>query len=113
MQMSIQKYMLFKKIDGFDWDDGNWPKCGKHGVSKTEIEEVILNGPAVMPDPCRTEIRMRAIGKTQAGRHVFLVYQIREVLGLRLLRPISARFMHKKEIESYEKQTQTNAIARK
>ncbi|TBN45900.1 BrnT family toxin, partial [Paracoccus sediminis] len=24
------------KIAGFDWDDGNWPKCGKHGVSRAE-----------------------------------------------------------------------------
>ncbi len=28
------------KIDGFDWDAGNWPKCAKHGLSKQEIEEV-------------------------------------------------------------------------
>ena len=27
------------RIDGFDWNDGNWPKCGKHGVSGAEIEE--------------------------------------------------------------------------
>ena len=30
------------KIIGFDWDDGNWPKCGKHGVSREEIEQVQL-----------------------------------------------------------------------
>ena len=22
------------KIAGFDWDAGNWPKCGMHGVSR-------------------------------------------------------------------------------
>jgi uncharacterized DUF497 family protein len=27
-------------VTGFQWDDGNWPKCAKHGVSKAEIEEV-------------------------------------------------------------------------
>ena len=36
------------KITGFDWDDGNWPKCGKHRVSREEIEQVLLGTPAVM-----------------------------------------------------------------
>ena len=39
------------KVAGFDWDEGNWPKCGKHGVSRAEIEEVLSGTPAVMPDP--------------------------------------------------------------
>jgi len=30
------------KISGFEWDDGNWPKCGKHGVSRAEIEQALL-----------------------------------------------------------------------
>jgi len=45
------------KIAGFDWDDGNWPKCGKHGVSLEEIEQV-LPGTAVMPDPDPDEPRL-------------------------------------------------------
>jgi uncharacterized DUF497 family protein len=39
------------KFGGFDWDSGNWPKRGKHGVSREEIEQVVLGEPAVMPDP--------------------------------------------------------------
>ena len=64
------------KIDiaGFDWDEGNWPKCGKHGVSREEIEEFFASVPSVMPDPHPDEPRMRAIGKTKAGRYLFLVY---------------------------------------
>lgn len=92
------------KIAGFDWDDGNWPKCGKHGVSRPEIEQVLLGEPAVMPDPNPAEPRMRAIGKTAAGRHVFLVFMFREVDGQMKLRPISARYMHPKEISHYETQ---------
>jgi uncharacterized DUF497 family protein len=38
-------------ISGFDWDNGNWPKCGKHGVSKEEIEQVLMGTPTVMADP--------------------------------------------------------------
>jgi len=90
------------KTAGFDWDDGNWPKCGKHGVTQTEIEEVLLNTPAVMPDPHAEEPRMRAIGKTSKGRYVFLVFMIRQFNDQFFLRPISARFMHQKEIDHYE-----------
>jgi uncharacterized DUF497 family protein len=92
------------KIAGFEWDSGNWPKCGKHGVSREEIEQVLLGEPAVMTDPCPDESRMRAIGKTQAGRYVFLVFMLRENDGLIKLRPVSARYMHKKEISHYENQ---------
>ncbi|MGH8118436.1 MAG: BrnT family toxin [Rhodanobacteraceae bacterium] len=93
------------KIAGFDWDRGNWPKCGKHGVSREEIEEVLLGNPAVMVDPHPDEPRMRAIGKTTAGRYVFLVFMLRVVGGETRLRPVSARYMHKKEIEHYENPT--------
>ena len=90
------------KTAGFDWDDGNWPKCGKHGVSRAEIEDVLLNTPAVMPDPHPEEPRLRAIGKTFAGRYVFLVFMVRTFDDQLFLRPISARFMHQKEINHYE-----------
>ena len=92
------------KIAGFEWDSGNWPKCGKHGVSREEIEEVLSGEPAVMPDPCPDEPRMRAIGKTHAGRYVFLVFTLKKNDGWTKLRPISARYMHKKEVEHYEDQ---------
>ena len=91
------------KIAGFDWDGGNWPKCGKHGVSREEVEQVLLGTPAVMPDPCPDESRMRAIGKTHAGRYVFLVFMLRQIGGQIFLRPISARYMHKKEVDHYER----------
>jgi uncharacterized protein len=93
------------QISGFEWDEGNWPKCGKHGVGQSEIEEVLLNEPAVMPDPYTDEPRLRAIGQTLSGRYVFLVFMLRNIDGQTKLRPISARFMHQKEIQHYEHQT--------
>ena len=90
------------KIAGFDWDKGNWPKCGKHGVSREDIEQVLRGTPAVMPDPHADEPRMRAIGKTLTGRYVFLVFMLRKIGGQTVLRPISARYMHQKEIDHYE-----------
>ena len=92
------------KIAGFDWDDGNWPKCGKHGVSRDEIEQVLLGKPAVMADPFPEEPRMRAIGTTDAGRYVFLVFMLRRIDDQTWLRPISARYMHPKEVNHYEQQ---------
>ncbi|MDP9056146.1 MAG: BrnT family toxin [Pseudomonadota bacterium] len=90
------------KIIGFDWDSGNWPKCGQHGLSRQEIEQVLLGEPAVMADPHRGEPRMRAIGKTASGRYVFLVFMMRRIDGHTKLRPISARYMHQKEVDHYE-----------
>ncbi|MDR2054252.1 MAG: BrnT family toxin [Desulfovibrio sp.] len=92
------------KIAGFNWDRGNWPKCGKHGVTKEEIEEFFQNLPVVvMPDPHTEEPRMRAIGKTRAGRYVFLVFMFRLLDGQTFIRPISARYMHQTEVDHYEK----------
>lgn len=93
------------QITGFDWDHGNWPKCGKHGVSREEIEQVFLGEPAVMPDPFPDEPRLRGIGKTAEGRYVFIVFMLRKIDGMSLIRPISARYMHRKEIEHYEQKT--------
>lgn len=99
------------KVEGFDWDRGNWPKCGKHSVSREEIERVLLGEPAVMDDPHPREPRKprkprkRAIGKTATGRYVFLVFMLRDIGGQTLLRPISARFMHQQEVDHYEQET--------
>lgn len=67
---------------------------------------MLLGSPDVMRDPYPNEPRMRAIGCTDAGRYVFLVFMFREVDGKPWLRPISARYMHAKEIEHYESQSQ-------
>jgi uncharacterized protein len=93
-------------VAGFDWDDGNWPKCGKHGVSKDEIETLFRDGPDVHANPHHSVMEQRslAIGKTPAGRWLLVAFTIRERAGLAVIRPVSARYMHKKEIEHYEQQ---------
>lgn len=99
-------------FSGFEWDEGNWPKCAKHGVTKEEIEEIFQFTPAIMPDPHPDEPRMRAIGQSKAGRYVFLVFMFRLVGGQNFIRPISARYMHQREIDHYEQtRSQANAIA--
>ena len=37
------------RFDGFDWDDGNWPKCGKHGVTTEDIETLFGGNVDIFP----------------------------------------------------------------
>jgi uncharacterized DUF497 family protein len=91
-------------VSGFDWDAGNREKCCKHGLTIAEIEEVFSRSPAIFPDLLNSnaEARLRGIGQIASGRWVFLVFTVRHHQGRSLIRPISARFMHLKEISFYE-----------
>lgn len=93
-------------LAGFEWDAGNISKCAKHGVSMDDIESVFSRALMILPDDehSHAEARFRAIGKTTMGRHVFLIFTIRERNGAQYVRPISARFMHNKEVQHYEKE---------
>ncbi|HUY37662.1 MAG TPA: BrnT family toxin [Candidatus Binataceae bacterium] len=95
------------RVAGFDWDAGNRPKCREHGVSQAAIESMFRGSVAVLPDPAhsKSEERFKAIGKSEAGRWIFVVFTMRIRRGKRLIRPISARFMHNEEVEHYEKET--------
>jgi uncharacterized DUF497 family protein len=92
------------KIVGFDWDNGNWPKCGKHGIAREEIERLFLEGQAqIAPDlkhSTPTESRHIAAGQVD-GRAMFVAFVFRD----NLIRPISARYMHTKEASNYEAST--------
>lgn len=61
---------------------------------------------AVLPDAAHSqrEKRFRAIGHTDKGRGVFMVFTFRKKRDEVLIRPISARYMHKKEVDAYEKE---------
>ena len=90
------------KFDGFDWDEGNERKCQKHGVSIAEIESLFLGEPRINLDPNTTETRYRAAGWTASGRALFVVFTWRISDEGKLLRPISGRYMHSKEVDAYE-----------
>lgn len=94
---------MLTKISGFDWDEGNWPKCAKHGVSKAEIEYVLRYEPMVRPDRTGSkEPPLNAIGRNAMGRYLFIAFMIRTVDNQTMLRPISARYMHQQEVDHYE-----------
>ena len=84
----------------FDWDNGNTAKCAKHGLTRVEIESVFHLDPDVNPDPVHSthEERFFAIGRNLAGRYVFVAFCLRDGK----VRPISARYMHAKEVRYYE-----------
>jgi uncharacterized protein len=92
------------RLDGFDWDEGNSSKCQAHGMRLIEVESIFAGAPLVGPDPFdpAMERRWRAIGRTASGRPAFVVFTLRTLGGQHLIRPLSARFMHAKEVLKYE-----------
>jgi len=95
-----------RDIRGFDWDDGNRVHCQKHAVTVAEIEGLLRSGPRIAPDfkYAHLEDRLIAVGRNEQGRPLFVAFTIRKLAGRRLIRPVSARYMHAREIKSYEAQ---------
>jgi len=85
-----------EQCTGFQWDDGNSEKnWDLHRVSRGEAEQVFFNRPIVVaPDEkhSRMEPRYAALGQTDLGRRLAVVFTIRGAL----LRVISARDMSKR-----------------
>ncbi len=100
---------MILQVSGFDWDDGNRIKCQKHGVPISEVEALFARGPRVAPDPKHSadEDRLIAAGRTSTGRALFVAFTIRTKGERRLIRPVSARYMHATEITAYEKESAT------
>ena len=92
---------------GFDWDAGNIAKCTKHGVSLMEIMEA-LQSPSLRRrrDHVHSvgEERVQAFAPTRAGRHIFVVFTRRHRHGMMLIRPISARYMHRSEVDALQEE---------
>ncbi len=94
------------QFSGFDWDSGNRIKCQKHGVTIDEITALFANNKVfVGPDITHSTVeeRFRAVGMNEHGRMIFIVFTLRLRNNDLFIRPISARYMHLKEVEAYEK----------
>jgi uncharacterized protein len=80
----------------FDWDDGNRGKCALR-VPMEEIEALIEDPDTLIGgDPYEGETRFRAIGRNSEGRPLFVVFTMREKNGEFFVRPISARYRHRR-----------------
>ncbi len=88
---------LIYSAKGFEWDSGNENKNWiKHGVSISECEQIFFNLPFVVNIDYKhsgIEDRFYALGHTDLGRELFIVFTIRNSK----IRVISARDMSKKE----------------
>ena len=63
-------------MEDFDWDDENIAHISRHGVELWEAEEALLD-PGRIGTPARNvgrETRRAALGATEAGRVLFVVY---------------------------------------
>lgn len=91
-------------VDGFDWDKGNIDKCQKHGLTMDEVESLFRIAPLIMVNTKHDmkEDRLQAIGITEKLRHAFVVFTVRHKGKAVLIRPISARYMRKREVKYYE-----------
>jgi uncharacterized DUF497 family protein len=91
----------FPEVVGFQWDDGNADKNWKrHRVTQAEAEQVFFNKPILVTSDLRhseTEERWFALGRTDVGRLLTIVFTIRGDL----LRVISARPMTRQERGAY------------
>ncbi|MEO3999003.1 BrnT family toxin [Mesorhizobium sp. CAU 1732] len=64
--------------------------------------------PLILPDRSGSrEVRFNAVGRNGSGRHVFIVFCLRESGESLLMRPISARYMHEKEVRTYDRTRET------
>ena len=92
-------------FSGFEWDAGDRVKCQKHGLTIEDVEHVLAhNETVIIPLDRFEEPRFIAVGRTAQGRFAFVVFTPCEKDGDRVQRPISARYMHLREIRRYEQE---------
>jgi uncharacterized DUF497 family protein len=86
---------------GFEWDSGNSEKNWElHRVSRAEAEQVFFNRPIVVAEDTKhseQEHRYAALGHTDDGRRLTIVFTVRETL----VRVISARDQSREERRVY------------
>ncbi|MGH9252970.1 MAG: BrnT family toxin [Vicinamibacterales bacterium] len=94
---------LVAGLEGFEWDDGNSDKNWlRHEVRQAETEQALLNTPLVVNATSShggAEPRFIALGQTDAGRLLTVVFTVRGTL----VRVISARAMSRTERKIYGK----------
>ena len=98
----MEAYKPLQECTGFEWDEHNAEKILlKHQVESSECEQAFFNQPLIVaPDieHSASEERYFALGHTNVGRRLFIVFTIRD----KLIRVISARDMSRKERRFYE-----------
>lgn len=98
----MKLFDLLQKCTGFEWDAHNAEKnWQKHRVSPSGCEQMFFNRPLTIADDVRhskNENRFYALGHSDGGRRLFVVFTVRNDL----IRVISARDMNQKEKKAYQ-----------
>src|SRR3989304_6464823 len=101
---------VLPKTVSFEWDKGNLDETyEKQGTTPKETEEIFVSEELyVLPDVkhSQKEKRYIALGKTQENKRLLVVFVIRK----EKIRIISARRMHKKELQKYDKAKKNSKI---
>ncbi len=94
----------------FEWDEANKKKIWlKHKISAEECEQAFVSEEVFsQPDELHSgkENRYILVSKTKTARFLFIVYTLRK----NKIRVISARSMHKKEKDFYEKEARSASV---
>jgi hypothetical protein len=100
---------LLFQVEGFEWDQSNIEKnWEKHRVSYLECEEVFFNQPLLVQEDeihSKFEPRYYVLGRSNDGRHLFIVFTIRR----NKIRVISARNMSRRERRIYREQIEKSS----
>lgn len=107
--LKIMPMNVLSDWTGFDWDVHNTDKIReRHRVAPTEYEQVFFNRPLMIGDDAKhseQENRYYVLGKTDAGRWLFLVFTVRQ----NRIRVISARDMNRKERRAFQNHEKENS----
>ena len=91
------------RISEIEWTETDVAHIARHGVTPDEVEEVLAAGPVWRRGRTHPETRRRslyALGKTDAGRYLFIVLSPR---GAGRARCVTAMEMDEKARRYYER----------
>jgi uncharacterized DUF497 family protein len=89
------------KSSGFDWDEHNGQHLAKHGISRSDAEDVLSGNHILLEYQTEgNEQRWVAVGATRAGRIINIVFAVRG----ETMRPITGWNADKATIDLYVQQ---------
>jgi uncharacterized DUF497 family protein len=62
-------FMEAPEVDRIDWDAWNLEQIAKHGITREQVEEVIISGDTIARASRKN--RFLVLGPTQAGRRIY------------------------------------------
>ena len=74
-------------VPHFEWDDGNIGHLARHGITRAEAQDAVLDPGAIMLEiQAGDEERVKVVGATAGGKIVVIVFTLRG----EAIRPITA-----------------------